>query len=150
VQTKHGAEAPVGDRVALEVMTAGVSSSGLGVTQPGSEEAVEAAMFATNPHMRLFNWSRHGYTVLELTPDATDITAYIVPRDRPDAPRSVFQRGRVPADRTELEILERNSPSGLPGTTPTLPTGTGSAGIPADVPVARVRSVDELEQVLER
>jgi alkaline phosphatase D len=82
VQTKYGAESALGDRVALEVMTAGVSSSGLGVTQPASEEAVEAAMFATNPHMRLFNWSRHGYTVLELTPDAADITAYIVPRDR--------------------------------------------------------------------
>jgi alkaline phosphatase D len=55
VQTKYGAESALGDRVALEVMTAGVSSSGLGVTQPASEEAVEAAMFATNPHMRLFN-----------------------------------------------------------------------------------------------
>jgi alkaline phosphatase D len=148
VQTKYGAESALGQRVALEVMTSAVTSSGVGVTVPGSEEAVEAAMFAANPHMSLFNWSRHGYTVVELTPEAAEITAYVVPRDRADAPRMVFQRGRVPADRTELQVLERNSPSGLPATTPVPPTGATPALPPPGVPVRRARTSDELEALL--
>ncbi|HWH27648.1 MAG TPA: alkaline phosphatase D family protein [Mycobacteriales bacterium] len=147
VQTKYGAESLLGDRVAVEIMTTGVSSSGLGVTVPGSEEAVEAAMLAANPHMSLFNWSRHGYTVVELRPDAAEVTAFIVPRDRADAPRSVYQRARIPADRTQVEVLERNSPSGLPATTPASPTGT-TPGLPPGARQVTARSADELEALL--
>ena len=149
VQTKYGAESLIGQRVAVEIMTSGVTSSGLGVTVPGSEEAVEAAMFAANPHMSLFNWSRHGYTVVELRPDAAEVTAYIVSRDSADAARTVFQRAVIPADRTQVEVVERNSPSGAPVTTPASLTGT-TPGLPPGTPTATARSADELEALLLR
>jgi alkaline phosphatase D len=145
VQTRYGAESLLGQRVAVEIMTSGVTSGGLGLTVPGTEEAVEEGIFAANPHVSLFNWARHGYTVIELTPEAADITAYIVPIEAPGAGRTLYQRGRVPADSTQLEVVERNSPSGQPVTTPASPTGT-TPGLPPAT--ATARSADELEALL--
>lgn len=138
---------PDGEKVAFEIMTSGVSSTGLffANTGPGQEEAIEATQFALNDHFRLWNWTRHGYTVLELTPTHADVTAYIVPRTSADAPRTVLQTGRIPADRMELEVLERNSPSGLPVTTPVPPAQ--AQAMPADA--HRVRSWDQIEQLMD-
>jgi alkaline phosphatase D len=147
IQDQYGVEGVVdGTKVALEVMTAGVTSTGLffaAAATPGAEEAIEASQLALNPHMRLYNWTRHGYTVVELTPTHADVTAYLVGRDAADAPRRVLQSGRVPADAMELEILERNSPSGLPVTTPLPPV----VAMPEDA--RRVRSWDEIEQLMD-
>lgn len=143
VQTRYGAEAALGQRVAVEIMTSSVTSSGLSTPQPLAEEAVEAAMLSANPHMQLFNWTRNGYTVVELTPTHADVTAYVVDRETADAGRSVYQRGRVPADRVELVVTERNSPSGLPATVPARPDLP-----PAAPPTRTVRTVEQLEQLL--
>jgi len=142
VQKKYGTDAASDDRVAVEIMTSGVTSLGLGANGPGSDEALEQAILAANPHMMLFNWSRYGYTVVDLRPDVAEVTAYIVPRDTADAPRLLYQRARIPADRTQVEVLERNSPSGLPVTTPPSPS------LPTSAPARTVRSAEELQRVL--
>ena len=143
VQETYGVETVLGNRVAVEIMTSSVTSSGLETTQPLAEEAVEATMLSLNPHMQLFNWSRNGYTVLELTPTHADVTAYIVDRTDPEATRSVYQRGRIPADRTEVQVLERNSPSGLPATTPARPELPPTTG-----PTHTARTMEQLQGLL--
>jgi alkaline phosphatase D len=146
VQDAYGAEGELsGSKVAFEVMTSGVTSTGLffaAAESPGAEEAIEASQLAANPHMRLWNWTRHGYTVLELTPTHADVTAWVVPRDSEEAGRLLLMKGRLPADANELEVLERNSPSGAPATTPPPPP------LPAGRAVA-VRSWDEVEALLD-
>lgn len=72
-----------------------------------------------------------------------------MPRDTADVPRSVYQRALVPADRTELQVVERNSPSGAPATTPPSPTGT-TPGLPPGTRRVTARSADELEALLQR
>ena len=147
VQDQYGVEGVVdGTKVAFEVMTSGVTSTGLffaAESTPGMEEAIEATQFALNPHMRLWNWTRHGYTVVELTPTHADVTAYIVGADSRQAERTLLQKGRIPADRMELQVLERNSPSGLPATTPVPPTMPMPAG------AKRVRTWDEIAQLMD-
>ena len=146
VQDSYGVEGAVdGTKVAFEVMTSGVTSTGLffAATGPGQEEAIEATQFALNPHMRLWNWTRHGYTVVELTPTHADVTAYVVPRGDAAADRTVLMSGRIPADRMELEVLERNSPGGLPVTTPVPPT----RAMPATA--VRARGWDDVEALME-
>ena len=146
VQESYGVQGAVdGTKVAFEVMTSGVTSTGLffANTGPGQEEAIEATQFALNPHMRLWNWTRHGYTVLELTPTHADVTAYVVPRGDAAADRTVLMTGRLPADRMELEVLERNSPGGLPVTTPVPPF----RAMPADA--LNARSWDDVERAMD-
>lgn len=113
VQDAYGPEAELtGTKVAFEVMTSGVTSTGLffANTGPGQEDAIEATQLALNPHMRLWNWTRNGYTVVELTPTHADVTAYAVGRDDAGAARTVLRKGRVPVDLGELEVLESATP----------------------------------------
>ncbi|MDP3712748.1 MAG: alkaline phosphatase D family protein [Mycobacteriales bacterium] len=145
VQDSYGAEGLVGgQKVAFEVMTSGVTSTGLffaAEETPGAEEAIEATQFALNPHMRLWNWTRHGYTVVDLTPTHADVTAYVVGIDTADAQRTLLMKGRIPAGEMELEVLERNSPGGLPVTTPPPPA------LPTGRPVS-VRTWDQVEDLM--
>jgi alkaline phosphatase D len=146
VQDEYGVQGAVdGTKVAFEVMTSGVTSTGLffANTGPGQEEAIEATQFALNPHMRLWNWTRHGYTVVELTPSHADVTAFVVPRSDAAAERTVLMSGRIPADAMELEVLERNSPGGLPVTTPVPPTR------PMPANAVQARSWDDVARLMD-
>lgn len=109
-------------RVGVEFMTPGISSDNLAAQTPTppelEEDTVEAAVESQNPHIEWFNWSRHGYTTVDLTDDAAVYTAYEVDRtvDAADAPKRLLRSYRVPEGEIKIEELVGGGPTDVSST----------------------------------
>jgi alkaline phosphatase D len=117
VESQAPAPGAAETRVGVEFMTPSISSDNLAAQTPTppdlEEDAVEAAVESQNPHVEWFNWSRHGYTRVDLTDDAAVYTAFEVDRtvDAADAPRRLLRSYRVPAGDVEVEELVGGGPT---------------------------------------
>jgi alkaline phosphatase D len=100
--------------VGVEFMTPGVSSDNLGATTPlppaVEEDAVETLAESQNPHVEFFNWSRYGYTTVDITDDRLVYAAYAVDRtvDAADAPAALLRAYEVPRDRVALRRVDES------------------------------------------
>jgi alkaline phosphatase D len=155
LQDAYGVEGVAsGNRVAYEIMTSSVTSTGLfffAEQTPGMEEALEATQFALNPHMQLFNWTRHGYVRLDITPEAATATAVITGLGRGEDTKRTYQTVRIPDGVMEAEVVERNSASGvLPATTPVPPVPAATLRAEHAAQAIDVGSWDALEVLLNR
>jgi alkaline phosphatase D len=98
-----------GPRTGIEFMTPGISSDNLGAAgglpADMTEDAIDEAIQAGNPHIEWFNSSRWGYTVIEISSTGLTYTAYDVDRsvDSADAPKQLLRSYRVPEGRYELQ-----------------------------------------------
>jgi alkaline phosphatase D len=162
VQTEYGVEGEAtGRKVAYEMMTTSVTSTGLfffaapndNVTIPGMEEALEATQLALNPHMDLFNWTRHGYIVMDVTPDHIEAVAYITGINTFEAaPKATPYFGvRIPSNpggEVKAEVLLRRSPSGVP-VSPSRPRPSQAFALPAaGAQPTQLSSWDQIESLL--
>ena len=162
VQDEYGIEGEVqGQKVAYELMASSVTSTGLfffaapsdDVTIPGMEEALEASQLALNPHMDLFNWTRHGYVVMDVTRDHVEAVAYITGIDEfEERPEAVPYFGVTipsnPGGEVEADVIIRNSPSGLPLQSPGRPRPRAALLPTAGTAPRRVSTWDEIEELL--
>ncbi len=109
-------------RVAVELMTPAISSPNMAEAiypspyLPGEEEVVEAAVLLANPHLRMWNSHRYGYSVVEFTKSEATYSGYIVDKNTTHLPgnNKLFRVLRVPAGRVEIEDLHYDSPTGFP------------------------------------
>lgn len=126
-----------GNLVAVEFMTPGITSAGLGeiIEQatgvgpyPGCDEAHENAVLAGNPHMLHFNSYRHGYSIVEFTRTSARYSGYVVDKSTQTAAGNRFLLSVYEAslDRVGLSEIHRGSPSGLPTTSAIPPAATGA------------------------
>jgi alkaline phosphatase D len=114
----------VGERVGVELMTPGVTSGNLierleaegYERQPGDDEVLEAGVLAANPHMEHFNSSRHGYAIVDVTPERTRYEGYVVDKATPrtEGNRELLSVFEVPEGEVEAREVERRSPTGTP------------------------------------
>lgn len=157
VMRDHNAPAPrlyPGNLVAVEFMTPGVTSAGLGeiVEQetgvgpfPGCDEAHEAVVLAGNPHMLHFNSYRHGYSIVEFTRAAARYSGYVVDKSTETMAKNRFLLSVYEASPDDVHLTEifRGSPSGLP-TISSVPPAATAARVevkdPHEIPEAIRRS----------
>ncbi|WP_255195259.1 alkaline phosphatase D family protein [Halorarius litoreus] len=147
------------DRVGVEFMAPGVTSDNLGATTPTppdlEEDIAEAMVESQNPHVEWFNWSRYGYTIVELTDDHCIYTAYDVDRTADDAaaPKTLLRSYLVPEGDVELRELSSQGPTsvvnGVEEATGQEAPGAGDA---PDAPASSVtdESTDPLDGIEER
>ncbi|MGB0652533.1 MAG: alkaline phosphatase D family protein [Thermoplasmatota archaeon] len=115
---------PEGNRVAVEFMTPGMTSAGLGEILeeetgigvfPGQDELIEDLALVGNPHMRMFNSSRHGYATVTFTPNTATYAAFVVDKatDAVKNNKQLIAVYNVPAGSNRITEAYRSSPSGL-------------------------------------
>lgn len=116
---------PEGNTVAVEFMTPGVTSAGLGEIIeegtgvglfPGEDELVEDVTLTGNPHMRMFNSTRHGYATVEFTPGSATYAAFVVDKANSGTVnnRKLIAVYTVAAGTGTISETFRASPSGMP------------------------------------
>jgi alkaline phosphatase D len=119
VENQQPAPGAAQDRVGVEFMAPGVTSDNLGTQTPTppdlEEDAVETLVESQNPHVEWFNWSRYGYTVVELTDDHCVYTAYDVDRTVDDAaaPKELLRSYLVPEGAVELHEQASQGPTSV-------------------------------------
>lgn len=115
---------PAGNRVAVEFMTPAVTSAGLGeiIEQqtgkplaPGDDEALENVVLAGNPHLKMFNSTRHGYSVVEFTKTTARYSAFVVDKAQSGVAgnRRLVAVYETHAGSVQLQEKYRASPSGM-------------------------------------
>lgn len=149
-------------RVAVEFMTPGVTSAGLGeiVEQglgnngpmpPGFDAAHEALVLAGNPHMVHFNSNRHGYSIVELRRDRARYEGYVVDKENPmkAGNRSLMSVFEVPLGVYDIQTVHRSFPDGIP---PSLDAARAYDASALDPParVTAVRDVHDLAEAVRR
>lgn len=158
---------PQGNRVAVEFMTPGVTSAGLGEIieeqtgkplTPGDDEVMENFVLSGNPHMVHFNSTRHGYSIVEITKRHARYYGYVVDKSHNGVAgnRMLLSAWECPVGRVTLRELQHNSPSGLSALETTAiirhndPRRTGLPGFDGMGARFRVTSVSRLREVLKR
>ncbi len=123
----NNSQGPLGaadNRVAVEFMTPGVTSAGLGEiveeatgkpVTPGDDEVMENFVLAGNPHMEMFNSTRHGYSVVEFNKSVARYSGFVVDKSQSGTLGNRFLMCiyECPAGRVDVREVLRRSPSGL-------------------------------------
>lgn len=114
-----------GDSVATELVCTSVTSDNiddyLGVPPRTLSLVVEAVLKLANPHVKYLDFDSHGFSVLEITPEAVSMDWFrLADRADPDSAVEVTAAYRVAAGSDKLERVPRS----LDGTTPRFEAAT--------------------------
>lgn len=114
-----------GDSVATELVCTSVTSDNiddyLRVPPRTLSLVVEAVLKLANPHVKYLDFDSHGFSVLEVTPEAVRMDWFrLADRTDPDSSAEVTASYRVPAGTNKLE----RAPRSLDGATPRFEAAT--------------------------